>query len=192
MIERYAKRVTDWLIECEVIEATDKALYAYAIYSLFLTLSPVCLAVFMGVLFGTLSRSILVILPFVLIRKFWGGYHAKKAGTCFVSSCLLLLLCVFISFYAKCDWILLTITILSGISLAYFSPLEHENRLLSDKEQIRYKQITAAIVACVFGVSVIFFCFCLYTYAVCISIGLILSASLQLPCVLRNVLRKGP
>ena len=146
MKEKCTKKITDWLIGCDVAKETDRELYEYAVYSMFLTLSPMFLAVGFGFLFGAVWQSVLIILPFVVIRKFSGGYHAKRAGTCLISSSLLLVLCIAFSFCIKCNWILLVIVVLSAVSLVCFSPLENENRMLSREEQVCYKKITVAIV----------------------------------------------
>lgn len=87
----------------------------------------------------------------------------------------------------KCNWILLVITILSAVSLVCFSPLENENRLLSREEQGCYKKITAVIVVSIVLVELLLFRLHLYTCVVCVSIGLVLSAGLQFPCILRNL-----
>ena len=146
------------------------------------------LAVGFGFLFGAVWQSVLIILPFVVIRKFSGGYHAKRAGTCLISSSLLLVLCIAFSFCIKCNWILLVIVVLSAVSLVCFSPLENENRMLSREEQVCYKKITVAIVVGFVIVDLLLFLLHLHTYAICVSIGLILSAGLQFPCILKKLI----
>ena len=190
MMEKCKKKVIDWLIRCDAIQEAERELYEYAVYSIFLTLSPVLFAIGFGFLFGAVGQSLLIILPFIVIRKFSGGYHAKRAGTCFISSSLLLVLCIFLSFCIECSWILVVITILSAVSLIYFSPLENENRLLSREEQVRYKKITVLIVVGFIIVELFLFWLHLYTCVICISIGLILSAGLQIPCILKVVFCK--
>lgn len=144
-MERCTGKITDWLIKCGAIPETDRELYEYAIYSILLSLSPMLLALAIGALFGSAVQGVLTITPFVILRKFSGGYHAKSARVCFISSSLLLVLCIFLSSVIKCDIKLLVATILSAISLAYFSPLENENRLLSREEQKRYKKVASSL-----------------------------------------------
>lgn len=184
MIDKCTKKITDWLIRCDAVEKQDRLLYEYAVYSILLTLYPVILAIGIGILFGSARRSILIILPFSVIRKFSGGYHAKRAGTCLMSSSLLLLLCIVLTFYIKCGWILMGITAMAAVSLSCFSPLDNENRLLSREEHSCYKKITIMIVMSFVLADLLLFWFHLYLSVVCISIGIILSAGLQLPCIL--------
>lgn len=132
----------------------------------------------------------MIILPFVIIRKYSGGYHTKKAWVCLISSSLLLILCIGLSYCINCNWFLIIIMGLSAVSLVFFSPIENENRLLSKEEHICYKKIVAVIVVMFIVVDLLLFWFRLYTCVICVSIGLILSASLQLPCILRKLLIK--
>lgn len=187
-MEKCTKKITDWLIRCDAVEEADRELYEYAVYSIFLTLSPILLAIIFGFLFGAIWQGILIILPFIVIRKFSGGYHAKRAGACLVSSSLLLVLCIVFSFCIKCNWLLSVFVVLSAVSLVSFSPLENENRMLSREEQICYKKITAVIVVIFVIVDLLLFLLHLDSYMICISIGLLLSAGLQFPCILKKLI----
>lgn len=178
-MERCTGKITDWLIKCGAIPETDRELYEYAIYSILLSLSPMLLALAIGALFGSAVQGVLTITPFVILRKFSGGYHAKSARVCFISSSLLLVLCIFLSSVIKCDIKLLVATILSAISLAYFSPLENENRLLSREEQKRYKKVVIKLLICFGLVELCLLCLGMTEWLVCISIGMMLTAFLQ-------------
>lgn len=70
------------------------------------------------------------------------------------------------------------------VSLICFSPIEHENRVLDQKEHIQYKKITAILaIGCIY---VIIFLNVIHLYAlsVCLSIELILTEGLQWSVVL--------
>ncbi len=190
MIKKYTVLVTNWLISCNAISEEDRELYEYAIYSILITISPLFLATLVGILLGAVLQSILIILPFFLIRKFSGGYHAKKAGICLIYSSMLLILCIFLSSWVKCNILLLFLTALSAMSLLHFSPIENENRLLSREERICFKKVTTIIVTSIIIAELLLLWFSMYTFVVCISIGLILSASLQYPCIIGKMWNK--
>ena len=78
--------VTNWMIRCHVIHEEDKGLYKYAIHSFFLLLSPLILAGGIGFCVGSVKHGFAVILPFIVLRKFSGGYHAKNLHTCILGS----------------------------------------------------------------------------------------------------------
>ncbi|MDE7322429.1 MAG: accessory gene regulator B family protein [Lachnospiraceae bacterium] len=188
-MEKCADAITDWLIRCEMIKDTDKELYQYAVYSVFLSLSPLLLAVGFGICMGCVRESVMIIIPFVIIRKFSGGYHTKHAWTCLTGSCLLLLLCIALSCSIKCGKELAVLTVGAAVSLICFSPIDNENRILSQDEMNLYKKITAVFVVIFLFVDVVLFWYNLHIYSVCISIGIILSAALQLPCIVEKMVK---
>lgn len=187
MIKKCAVKIADWLIECNAIPESDRELYEYALYSIFVTLSPVILVIGIGFLFGAVWRSILIILPFSVIRKYSGGYHTKKLGRCLITSSLLLVLCIVLSFSIQCNWILICITAGAIISLAYFSPIENENRILNKEEHIRYKKTVIMLVSIFFIIDLLLLLLHSYTGTICISIGINLSACLQFPTIFNKV-----
>lgn len=190
MIEKCAGVITDWLISYGVIKKTDKELYSYAVYSIFLTLSPLLLAIGFGVVMGCVRQSIMIIIPFMIIRKFSGGYHARHSWSCLIGSCLLLLLCIISSFHVRWGWGIILPTLGASVSLVCLSPIDSENRVLSSEEHSQYKKVTAVIVVIFLAVVMLFFRFQAYTYSICTSIGMMLAAGLQYPCIFR-VLRRS-
>lgn len=186
MIGKCTDLVVNWLINCEVVEKSDRELYRYAIYSIFLSLSPLLLAIAFGIVMRCVDRSLLIILPFVIIRKYSGGYHTKKAGSCLLGSSFLLILCIIASYYLKCGWLSAIMTIGAAICLICFSPIDNENRVLNQEERISYKRMTAILVAIFLCAGIMLFLLKQSTYSICISIGIILSAGLQLPCICKT------
>lgn len=190
MIEKCAGVITDWLISYGAIKKTDKELYSYAVYSIFLTLSPLLLAIGFGIVMGCVRQSIMIIMPFMIIRKFSGGYHARHSWSCLIGSCLLLLLCIILSFCVQWGWGIILPTLGASVSLVCLSPIDSENRVLSPEEYSQYKKVTAVIVFIFLAVVTLFFWFQMYTNSICISIGMILAASLQYPCIFRMLIKK--
>lgn len=190
MIEKCADKVTYWLTSCGVIEKEDKELYSYAIQSFLMSLSPLMMAVGFGIVMGCVRQSVMIVIPFMIIRKFSGGFHTKHAWTCFVWSCLLVFMCIVLSLYIRGGWILASVTVGSSVSLVIFSPIDNENRVLSLEEQGLYKKITAIFVVVFVLIDLLFAYLHLFEYAVCISIGIILSAGLQIPCIIKKFIKK--
>lgn len=189
MIEKCANIIADWLICCKVAEEKDKELYSYAVYSIVLSLYPFALAIGFGICMGCVRQSVTIIMPFVIIRKFSGGYHTKHAWSCLIWSCLLLLLCIVMSFRIKCGLTIVLITVGSAVSLICFSPIDNENKVLSQEEYSCYKRITAALVITFLLMDALLFACQLYTYVICISIGIMLSAGLQFPYILKKLMK---
>lgn len=185
-MEKCTGKIAGWLIKYDAIREADRELYEYAIYSILLTLSPIVLALCLGALFGSAWKGVLIVTPFVILRKFSGGYHAKSAGVCFMSSSLLLVLCIFLSSVIECDFKLFVATVLSAISLTHFSPIENENRILSKEEQKRYKKVVIKLILCLGLAELCLLWLGKTEWLVCISIGMVLTAFLQWLCIVKN------
>ena len=82
-------KVTDWMIRCKVINESEKELYQYALYSAILQIIPLLLAAGIGFCFGSMRCGIIMILPFMILRKYSGGFHAKRLEFCLLGSSLL-------------------------------------------------------------------------------------------------------
>lgn len=186
MISRISKRISLWLSKSGVIDPEENELYEYAVYSLFLTAIPLLLSLVIGICMGMTVESVLLILPFILIRKFSGGYHLNSPVKCMISSTLLLAgFLVGIRFVVpvmglECFSILV---IISFIEICLLSPVDSEARQLNKKEKKTFKK--AAILLA--GITIVVYTVLLLIgdglYAVPVGAGMILTASLQLLCV---------
>lgn len=186
-MEVLTKRITEWLIVNKAVEDGDRELYEYAIYSLMITISPLFLVLIIGIMMGTLIEGVFLIIPFMCIRKFSGGYHAKNAGTCFVSSCALLVICMYLAAHIKYGvWVSFVATVAIAL-LALFSPIDSENRRLDEEEKKLYRKIAIKISLLFMLVHILLLLFKCENWAVSVAIGLMLSAGLQLPCLLQQL-----
>ena len=152
--------VVDWMMRYNVIHDEDKELYKYALHSVLLFVSPFILAGSIGFFVGSVKHGILLILPFIVLRKFSGGYHAKNLSTCILES---------------------------GFLLFVFSPIDSENRRVDIDERGTYKKLTVFFVI-LFGVlDVTLFLAGKKIYTICFSVGVLMTASLQIPCIVKKI-----
>lgn len=188
MIRNCAGRIVEWLIGCNTIGNEDRELYEYAVYSLFLWVVPLFFAVITGVCLGKVEQSITIVVPFMLTRKFSGGVHAKYPWVCFICSCTLLGICTYLSGYLIYSWKIALITAAAVVWLGYFSPIEHENKRLDGNERKLYKKITIMITSISWCVEVVLYLLDQGEYAICISLGILLTAGLQWPVITKMYL----
>lgn len=175
--------IAKWLIDHEAIRKEDYDLYVYAAYSLIMTLAPLGLALSLGVLLGHAAAAVTIILPFMVIRKFSGGYHAKKAWVCLTSSPIILGGCIFASEYITYSYGLICFMLISVVLLILNSPVESENRRLNEQERRTYKKVTIVLVVLSMLISFVC-CECgLENTAANLAIGVILTGALQIPCL---------
>lgn len=182
--------VISWLIHCKIINESEKALYEYALHSFFLLIMPFILAGTIGFCMGMFKHGIVIILPFMILRKFSGGYHAKKLSICMISSGCLLYLCMILSKYVKCSWTLTTITAIASLSLILASPIDSECRMLDENEKMRYKTVTIVCVIIFWLLNRILNLAGKQIYVVDLSIGLLLTAGLQIPCIIKILVNR--
>lgn len=175
--------ITTWIIRHGTILQEDKELYEYATYSFILSISPVIIIMIFGGMMGKAVEGILIITPFMLMRKFSGGFHAKHAWACMIFSCSILFSCLYMAAHIKYSSLIDIIMICAAVCLMVFSPIDSENRRLDLSDKKKYK-ITVAIMIIVFVIIYCLFLIADYkTYAICIAEGVILTACLQVPCI---------
>ena len=184
IMESLTKQITEWLIANNAIEDVDKEVYEYAIYSMLITLSPLFLVFVIGIMMGTFIEGVFLIIPFMSIRKYSGGYHAKDFKTCFVTSSLILIACMYIASSANYGPWVSGGALVSVISLNIWSPIDSENRRLEQDEKKRYKRTTMCISFVFMCVHLLLLMITDKTYAISVAVGLMLSAGLQIPCIL--------
>lgn len=184
-MERLAGAVVSWLIRHEAIEEDNRELYEYASHCFLLGMAPLVYAVIIGILMGELKASIVLVLPFMFIRKLSGGFHLKNEWACLMSSCLLLYVCLLATIYISYDILFSFIVLLAVFSLIFFSPIDSENRRLEADEKKMRKRETMAISLIFYGVHIVLLFFEQKKYAICIGVGILLTAGLQIPCLIK-------
>lgn len=179
-------KIVEWLIKHDAIENEDRELYEYALYSFWLLITPLFLAIVVGLFLGRVKEGMIIVIPFMLLRKFSGGYHAKHLWRCISCSALLLSLCIGVAGYLKYDWKVAAITAIAGSGMGYLSPIDHENKRLNDAEKKLYKKVTVILTGMIWGIALLLYLGGQTMYAVCISIGIMMTAGLQWIAILKT------
>lgn len=185
-MEKLSVVVTRWFINKNILPAEDEELYAYAISCLLITVSPVLLVSVIGACLGLVVEGIVLIIPFMVIRTFSGGVHSGSPGRCFVISAGILLGLIMLTKVISNSAMLGVIVLGACISLITCSPIENENKQLSINEKKAYRKITAIWVGIFTATYFVFGFMKQDTYAVCVALGIILTAMLQIPCLIRK------
>ena len=106
-----------------------------------------------------------------------------------IVSSLLIVLCIYGAAHLEYSAVLSICLMLAGISLITFSPIDSENRRLDADEKNRYKVITAVMATIFTVLHLALLVLGLRSAAVCIAVGMILSAGLQIPCVVMRLMK---
>lgn len=179
--------MSDWLVRHHTIKPDDRELYEYAIYSFLISITPLVIFLIASGVMGLWGEGMMIILPFMVIRKFCGGYHAKYAYICLVLSTALLGICLFVAIHADSNWVLHTLLGIAGISIMVNSPIDSENKRLTEDERKRYRHVTSLLVMTMIMLYVILKVFRIERYSICIAVSLILVALLQLPHIWKKI-----
>jgi len=186
-MQKCADIVVNWMIRNHAIDETDRELYIYAVESFIILLLPLVYAGTIGYLVGNMRQGILVVLPFMLLRKYCGGYHSKSFIVCTILSSLLLLLCIVLAIRINFNWQVLLMTVAASVSLTIWSPIDNESRLLDKEEKYRYKRKTVYWLLVIWMVNIMVYILEQYSYVMAFCVGILLTASLQLPCIVKKI-----
>ena len=187
MIQELSTRVAKWLEQEGASSSEDKELFSYAVYSLLFGLLPIFVVTLLGIVFGMLKEGLLMITPFMLIRKFSGGFHLNSPKLCIILSIGLLTLTMgLIKLIVQEGYVaLLTVLVLlSVICLCVFSPVENHARKLTNKERRLFRKIARILVVIAMAVYLIMYKTALIQYTTAVGVGILLAAILQAPYAL--------
>lgn len=193
MIQIISSGIVKWLLKAGAISQDDKELYEYAAYSLLFSFIPLVLVMVISAILGMLPQGVTFIIPFLLLRKFSGGYHLESPGICFCVSImviLIFLLAIKYMIWANAHLYCIPAVILAAVQLIAFSPIDSEARKLSQKELKAFRIIVRTITVVTVCVVAMTICTENQWISVCVSAGLVLTACLQWPCLPEKLLMK--
>ena len=189
MIRFISRAVAKWLLKHGAISVNEKELYEYGIYSFLFTLTPLFLVLMVSIPLNMAVEGVLLITPFILLRKFAGGFHFQTPLPCIIVSTVVLLGCLLeirvILEYGS--FIIHTLLVYASIvPICILSPIDSENRQLSAKEKSAFHRI--AIVLATINAALYSLLLILRTVEIAIPLGtgMILTALLQLPCLFEH------
>lgn len=143
MIEHFAGLITDKQIEKGNIAEKDRAVYQYGYILMTEVFINVAVSVLIGLLCHTLPEVIVLLLVFIPLRSYAGGYHMAHAWQCIIMTNVLILLMTACSGYlAGCiaapTWIVLDI--LAGAAIWLLSPVDTAAKPLDQEERTVFRK----------------------------------------------------
>lgn len=183
MIERITKILIKWLMDNHAIVDNDRELYEYAVFNLILKLLPFTIILPFCMITKTVISGSIIIFVFLSIRSYSGGFHASTPVRCFIASCTIMMLIIISAEYINNHICLFAAMIFAVISLSHFSPLDSGSRRLELQEKKKYKIICIIMILFYIAGYIILTAFKQDKYAVCIALGVLLAAFLQVLAV---------
>ena len=191
-MERFAEKIATWLIMQEAINKEDKALYQYAVFTLISKILPFLVVIPFCIVTKTVVNGMILVVVFMNVRKYAGGYHAKTPMRCFIFSSIILSIFIWLSKKIRSYYGLWILLLFSVITLNKYSPIESGNKKLEIKEKKKYKKYVQRFIFISILIIIVFTLHGMDEYAVSAALGLILSAILQIGTVvnLKKITKK--
>lgn len=183
--------ISKWLAKEGVILQSDTTLYAYATRCFLFGVSTFLMILFWGALLGCFLESIVFFIPFTLIRKFCGGFHFKNAMKYAFVSFSIIGASVFSMSTMQKTTMPKSLTVLvpiTTLSVCILSPVDSAARKLSHREREYFRKIARFLAISTTTLYLIFLWIGETYWAIPIGIGIIVPATLQIPCVLQKAL----
>lgn len=186
-MSKIARNVSVWLYKQQAISKEDIELYEYGILNVIIAIAPVLMVLVIGFFMHGMVEGMIMLIPFLSIRKYSGGYHAPYMWVCTLTSCSLLMLCIYVILHSSWGYAYWGVLGIAMIILWNLSPIDSKNKRLTEKDKIKYRKITRILLLIFLLIVVSFAVLSLTTEAKAVSMGIILTAVLQIPCVIKKL-----
>ena len=184
-----AEVITNWLIKQNTISSNERELYEYAILCLFSFIFPITFSLVIGSFIGLTGESLFMIIPFIFIRKFAGGYHSKYLTACLLESSAVIVAVLLLADSVESSVSLNVVAFLAALLLICFSPVDSENRKLAEDEKRICKKCTIIIAFFFIAMQGLMQFVGFEGYAKYIAVGIILSSILQILAIVHKILK---
>ena len=176
--------IINWLIKTGALSAEDRELYEYALISTIMLVSPLLLSVAISAIMGSPVNGLILVIPFMTIRKYSGGYHSKRLASCIIEATILLTVMIYISKTMCINIYSYLILIIASIELCIASPIKSDNKDINNAEKRVYKKVVLIQVIIYIFIAVLLGLFHVERGALCIICGVVLTSILQIPCII--------
>lgn len=144
MATRIAEYLTQKLVTSSVIEEGDRELYNYGFFLLLIRSFFFFITVFTGFVASVPAESVLFYMVFISLRTYAGGGHAKTETTCTMLTTLALtvsVLVIKVMILTNSNIISMLMLIVGSFFVFVFSPLDSEDKPLTNEEKRHYRLI---------------------------------------------------
>lgn len=147
-MKKIIDKIVQKLIDENVITDEERYMYEYCIDSMLQIVIYIVLIILIGAFTGKIYESAFFLIFFLNIRLFAGGFHADKDKNCFLLSVTSYLIYIIVNeiirHFNRTN--VFVGTIILGIIIILFAPVDCNNRRLIKDEKIRNKIITSGII----------------------------------------------
>lgn len=146
MISSAANNITNYLICEKVIKDDDREIYQYGFEQVFSSLLNIATMLLLGIILGKIYQSLVLILSFMALRSYSGGYHANTPLHCYLLTVMSISAALSIMKFITIDrFICLGLLVLSSVVILLLSPIGSKNKPLDEIEKIIYRKKTIIV-----------------------------------------------
>lgn len=146
MISSAANNITNYLICEKVIKDDDREIYQYGFEQVFSSLLNIATMLLLGIILGKIYQSLVLILSFMALRSYSGGYHANTPLHCYLLTVMSISATLSIMKFITIDrFICLGLLVLSSVVILLLSPIGSQNKPLDEIEKIIYRKKTIIV-----------------------------------------------
>ena len=139
-IDKMTNMLTNFIIQHSDVKSEDADIIAFGVKYGLITLAEILGMVVISFLMRELIPGAVILIAFISIRVYAGGYHAKTLPRCVVMSTILFTL-IILGYKMLYLPIIVKglIALFLGVLILIFSPVENDNRRLSKNEKKVFK-----------------------------------------------------
>lgn len=154
MLERFAGWLVGRMLASQAFPKEDEELVSFGIIQGLRTLIEIILLLCTALFMDLFWQGVMILMTFMPLRIYAGGYHARTPMQCAVKTWLLFLgILLLYKFAPGLVWTQILLLAITGLSLWGFAPVEHENKPLEEYEIIKYRKLSF----CIYGAETVLF-----------------------------------
>lgn len=183
--------LTELLLRKGIIEESKKPIYKYGFEIIFSSIISILLILVAGLIFNVFLESIIFLAVIIPLRQYTGGYHANSYLVCNIGFIAIFLIIVFSYKMGQTnnyfENLYIPILIFSETIIFILSPIENENKKLTEIKKVRFKKISIilSLLICLIIILLLLFNNILYSFITLIL--LVTSIMMLIPFLERRV-----
>lgn len=148
MFVKLSEYITQQLEKGKIIQSDNRELYQYGFQQGLILLLNFTTSIVIGMIFGKVLESILILASYIPLRSYAGGHHSDSSEKCYVVSTLItivwMLIIKFLILSTSCWGIILLI---GSVVCFTLSPVENLQKPLDEDETRMYRKRALIILA---------------------------------------------
>lgn len=152
-----SKKITNLLVQSEIISAEEKELYEYGLHQGFILLANIFTTILLGWILNMTIESIIFLVAYIPLRSYAGGYHAKTPFRCYILSIVMISATLLV--VRKPIWNLFSVISVSATTstiIFLLAPVEDKNKPLQENERREFKKRINILLGVLLGLIILF------------------------------------